>query len=79
MAKQSLTEVLAYTIRSFALLHLRPPTFFQLRSSAKSSLHVFRVVENPNKGVLGFQSPTRGWVGRSAEGREKKKMEPSAE
>ena len=30
------------------------------------------------KGVLGFQSPTGGWVGRSAAGREKKKMEPSA-
>ena len=25
------------------------------------------------KGVLGFESPTRGWIGRSATGREKKK------
>ena len=28
------------------------------------------------KGVLGFESPTRGWVGRSAGGRQKKNMEP---
>ena len=28
------------------------------------------------KGVLGFESPTRGWVGRSAGGCQKKNMEP---
>jgi hypothetical protein len=27
------------------------------------------------KGVLGFESPTRGWIGRSACGREEKKKE----
>jgi len=29
------------------------------------------------KGVLGFESPTGGWVGRSAAGQEKKKRNPS--
>ena len=26
--------------------------------------------------MLGFESPTRGWIGRSATGREKKKWNP---
>ena len=30
----------------------------------------------PGKGVLGFQSPTGGWVGRSACSRQKKKRNP---